>query len=215
MTTSSSPPSFVAAWRDAFEATQERIAHATKYLAQSIAPSIAAFAEDIRKLPDEIRPGIRALAQRGWFISGEMGIAEIREFANLTLTERFEEIDEQMSTWIDEQQTRILKSASLRFPDRVKVLSAAFEAHASKVYELSVPVLLIQVEGMCIEVLGRKLFATKAGIPRTKEATDALVSGAFSEVIFLPLREVHGLTASENMTCPLLPYHRFVRSPGW
>jgi hypothetical protein len=173
------------------------MASATRAFATSVLPSLLAIAEGIKRLPDELRPMVRDLARRGWFISGSMDMSHLRTFQALAEDSKPEDIDYLMSQWVREQTPDILNRCIARFPARAHILRAAALAHHEGKYELSVPILLIQVEGMCVEVLGRKLFSTKAGVPQTKSATEALVDDALSEVIFLPLREANGLTASE------------------
>lgn len=193
-----SPSSSPLPWVEALRSIGEVVARATHAFATNVLPSVLSLADDIRKLPDEMRPMVRSLAERGWFISGEMGISELRHFQQLSGSSSTEEVDAMLAQWIESEIDRIYATAVQHFPKRQAILTAAFTAHKAGIYELSIPALLIQVEGMCIEVLGRKLFATNGGIPRTKEVTDALIDRAFSEVIFLPLREPNGLTASEN-----------------
>jgi hypothetical protein len=185
-------------WVEALEAMGEVVGRAARVFAIDVLPSLLAIADGLQRLPDELRPVVRTLAERGWFISGEMGMSELRHLQRVVETTDAAQLDVEMAGWIEEQLVRIENTAAQRFPAREQILAAAFAAHRAKTYELSVPVLLIQVEGMCIEILGRKLFATKDGVPRTKDATEMLIDGAFSEVILLPLREAHGLTASEG-----------------
>ena len=45
----------------------------------------------------------------------------------------------------------------------MEILSAAFKAHTAKEYELSIPVLLIQAEGICQDILSVKLFQEERG----------------------------------------------------
>lgn len=185
-------------WAPAVRSFQKTISLASEAFRVSVLPTLVALAEGIRKLPDELRPMVRALAERGWFISGEMGMSELRIFQHLSESGKFEDVDALMSEWVESEIPQILQRAVQRFPARQSIFEAAISAHSAGNFELSVPVFLIQVEGMCIEILGKKLFSTKNGVPRTKEATEALIDSAFSEVVFLPLREAHGLTASED-----------------
>lgn len=177
---------------------QEMALRAARAFETTVAPTLSAFLESMRRLPEEAKPGIRGLMERGWFISGEMGASELREFTRIAEIGNGEQLDASMSQWTRTELENVLARACARFPNREAILRAAFSAHVVGTYELSVPVLLIQVEGMCVEVLGKKLFSTSRGVPQTKQAADLFIDGAFSEVILLPLREVHGLTASES-----------------
>lgn len=175
---------------------QEGLRAAKRAYEERVAPALIAFLEGMQRLPDEVRPAVRALAERGWYISGEMGASELWELAR-TVGDS-ERLDLIMAGWVRGELPEIQKRASERFPHRASILCSAFAAHNSSAFELSVPVILIQVEGMCVEILGSKLYSATKGIPRTKAATNILVDGAFSEVMLQPLREPYGLTAGEK-----------------
>jgi hypothetical protein len=175
---------------------QEGMRTAKRVFEERIAPALATFFESMERLPGEVRPAIRALAARGWFISGEMGASELLAFAKVA--DDGDRLDSMMAGWIRVELPRILQHASERFPNREAILRSAFNAHGCSDFLLAVPAILIQVEGMCVEKLGSKLYAAPNGIPKTRAATEAFIDGAFSEVMFLPLRELHGLTAGER-----------------
>lgn len=159
--------------------------------------AIIEFKQVLSDLPDELRPTVHAMLDRGWFISGEMDVPNLRELQALTAMPT--QIDTWMSDWVERRLPAILESAASRFPDRRTILEAAVAAHRTNRFELSVPVLLIQADGMCNEILKKDLFSTKNGSPRAKHSSIVKDAGdALSEVIFLPLREIHGLNASED-----------------
>jgi hypothetical protein len=150
-----------------------------------------------QKFPGEIRPAILSLANLGWFPSGEMGFSEIHAFRALCDSGDKSAVDTAMIEWLDGELGHIQTRASNRFPNRSHILASAFRAHDVGQYELSVPVLMAQVEGMCLEVIGTKLFSTKNGVPATRAATDKFSQMALSDVLLLPFRELNGFTASE------------------
>ncbi|MEQ1601007.1 MAG: hypothetical protein HOP04_10815 [Methylophilaceae bacterium] len=172
---------------------QEPVRDLQKAFADLIADMVSAFA----KLPGELRPAMRSLVGLGWFPSGEMGFSEIHAFRQACDAGNKVAVDQAMVDWLRTEMPEIRKRLSNRFPLRHQILDAAFAAHESAKYELSIPVFLAQVEGMCLEVLGTKLFSTKSGVPVTRESTEALSRMELSEVLLLPLRELHGLTASK------------------
>jgi hypothetical protein len=151
-----------------------------------------------QKLPVEIRLAIRSLANIGWFPSGEMGFSEIQAFGALCDSGHKSAINTAMIEWLHGELGNIQARASKIFPNRSKILASAFRAHDAGQYELSVPVLMAQVEGMCLEVFGKKLFATKSDLPVTRDETDRFSQMALSEALLLPLRELNGFTASEK-----------------
>lgn len=177
---------------------QDALDRFAKSISFSLLPALSPIAGDKLRFPDELRDMVQLMVERGWFISARMDVSHLQEFKRLHKASQISEIDTLMSKWIDQEIPRILESAVQLFPDRQTILEAAISAHHNGQFVLSVPVLLIQVEGMCVEKLGEKLYASNNGVPKTKAATEYLIRGTLSEVIFLPLREFHGLTAREK-----------------
>lgn len=167
---------------------------ATIHSVQEIFTEVAAA---FQKFPGEIRPAILSLANLGWFPSGRMGFSEIHAFRALCDSGDKSAVDTAMIEWLDGELGHIQTRASNRFPNRSHILASAFRAHDVRQYELSVPVLMAQVEGMCLEVVGKKLFSTKNGVPATRAATDRFSQMALSDALLLPFRELNGFTASE------------------
>ncbi len=161
---------------------------------QEICTEVAAA---FQKFPGEIRPAILSLANLGWFPSGEMGFSEIHAFGALCDSADKSAVDKAMIEWLDGELRHIQTRASDRFPNRSHILASAFRAHDAGQYELPVPILMAQVEGMCLQVVGTKLFSTKKGVPATRAATDRFSQMALSDVLLLPIRELNGFTASE------------------
>jgi hypothetical protein len=176
----------------------EKLASTGKPIAAKLGPEIFAFVDGLENLPDKLHHTVRRLVERGWFISGRMDLHTLSHFERLIESRALDQLDNAVSIWIEHHLERILCDASIRFPQRAKILQAAFSAHRTGAYELSIPVLLAQTDGMCQELLRKKLFSKKNGVPITKEATDALVVDAFSEILLLALREENGLNASEQ-----------------
>lgn len=155
------------------------------------------IAAAFQKLPGEIRPAMSSLANLGWFPSGEMGFSEIHAFHALCDSGDTSAVDTAMIEWLHGELEHIQTRASNKFPNRSHILASAFSAHTAGQYELSIPVLMAQVEGMCLEVVGTKLFSTKKGIPATRAATDRFSHIDLSDALLHPFRESNGFTASE------------------
>lgn len=156
------------------------------------------IATTLQKLPEEIRSAISSLANLGWFPSGKMGFSEIYAFRALCDSGDTSAVDTAMIEWLQGELEHIQVRASNKFTNRSHILASAFNAHNAEQYDLSIPVLMAQVEGMCLEVVGTKLFSTKNGIPVTRAATDRFSQQmALSDALLLPFRESNGFTASK------------------
>ena len=92
----------------------------------------------------------------------------------------------------------IEKSIVNRFPKRQKIISAAFNAHRRQEYQLSVPVLLTQTDGICKEVFHEYLFLKHDKKPRTAIYVEQFVSDTFMAAILSPLAQPLPIGASES-----------------
>ncbi len=181
-----------------FRASMEEVARRIDKAFAPILPQIALAIEGMQRLPEELRPTIRALAERGWFFSGQMGISELRTLQAWFDSGDFQKIDQYMHDWICSELEAIKARACDAFPNRAAIISSAMDAHMAGQYALSIPVLLIQVEGMCLDTLNVMLYSTQYGVPNTRAATEELIDSPLADVFLLPIREPSGLTASNK-----------------
>jgi hypothetical protein len=163
--------------------------------ADGLRPAMLAIAEAIQQLPDDLRIVVSALAERGWYISAEMDIPFLRLLQAAVESDNLTVIDRLMESWISSSVSEIEARAAARFPNRASIIAAGMQAHQRQEYELSVPVFLIQVEGMCVQEFGTKLYSTKKGVPYTKDFAESMIDGPITEVFLLPLCQPSGLTA--------------------
>jgi hypothetical protein len=150
------------------------------------------------RLPAELQQLIPLLADRGWFVSDEIPVSILPDIKKQFELKNLEKVDEYMANCIREIAPFILSSAIKEFPRRTEILSAAFKAHDAKEYALSIPVLLIQSEGVCQDILSVKLFSKKKGVPVTKAATKPLSNDPLTEAMLSPMMIGCGITANEN-----------------
>lgn len=158
-------------------------------------PAMLAIAEAIQNLPDDLRIVVSSLAERGWYISAEMDIPFLRLLQAAVESGDPLAIDQLMESWIASSISEIEARAASRFPNRASIIAAAMLAHQRQEFELSLPVFLIQVEGMCVQEFGTKLYSTTKGIPNTKYLAESMIDGPITEVFLLPLCQPSGLTA--------------------
>lgn len=160
--------------------------------------SLFATIEAFERFPAEVRPTMLTLLQRGWFFSGQMGASELIELKGWNDSGDFQQIDLYMQNWVENELDLIKTRFCTAFPKRAGTISEAFNAHISGQYALSIPVFLIQAEGICVDTLGVKLFSAPQGIPQTRSATDQWADNPLSEALLLPIREISGVTASDK-----------------
>lgn len=156
------------------------------------------FSNALDKLPDELRPTIRKLSARTWYISADMDIPFLHRLdEEMKISE--EAVDKIMSEWVSDNIKEIVSRAKERYPERKAIIDAAFWAHDNMKYELSIPILLIQIDGMGYEKFkfskGKCLYSKNGDKTIIGEITDYYIknNGSFIEPFLMPLREISPL----------------------
>lgn len=127
------------------------------------------------------------LGENGWYIDFNMAASAISVLANKELTEK--DLDVSLSEYFTSKLEEIEESIVDKYPRRNDIISAAFKAHRNGDYELSIPVLLTQIDGICFEALGHSLFKRKDGIPKTTKFVEERIGESLYKGLLYPLAE--------------------------
>jgi hypothetical protein len=112
---------------------------------------------------------IDILLRRGWFISNwHTPLTAVVHTANLVVEGAVESCDNRMAEHFSSLVPTIEKEIGQKFPTRYAILKEAFEAHVQGKYNLSIPVILAQADGIGIDTFGVSPYS------RRKDSTDSL-----------------------------------------
>lgn len=95
---------------------------------------------------------------------------------------------------VDEIEESIVKI----FPHRAHLIRAAFNAHRREEYELSIPVLLAQTDGICKDATNQYFFIKKDKKPQTAIYVEQIVADTFRASLLSPLAQALPIAASEK-----------------
>jgi hypothetical protein len=172
--------------------------------AEAAQPFFANLQANIKALPGRITDVQRTLARRGWFL---LPNAPAMKLINLveeySSAGRMIELDELMMRYIDSQLDEIEADLVSRYPARAALFEEAIKAHRQEMYASSITVLLSQADGICVDLLGQKLFSMetgKGGIPqpKTKRVIESYGVSVFQEMMLEPLLSGSGMGAGEK-----------------
>jgi hypothetical protein len=90
------------------------------------------------------------------------------------------------------------QSVDERFTSRSRFVAAAIRAHLNRDFASSIPLLLIQAEGMCVELSDAKLFSRKNGMPVIARRLGSLRLDDFMDSFLHPLSLPTALTATQT-----------------
>ena len=178
----------------------QQIGQWSKAISERLAPVFASMVIAFREMPPKLQSALLTLGESGWYLDGELGLSELWELEDLLLAGKVAEVDAFLTTHYEDRLQDIESVLINALPNREKILRAAFASHRRGEFELSVPVLLAQSDGACLDLTGYHLFikdrATgkpKASLHITESALDA-----FSAAMLSPLASVLPINASEG-----------------
>lgn len=102
-----------------------------------------------------------AFAQRGWFPPKGLDIIPLIPAGSLTSEE---DIEPFMVSYIQEELSGLLGTLCTDFPERAGILSDAVEAHQAGKFNLTVPVLYAQADGIMRDAVGIPLFGGRPSL---------------------------------------------------
>jgi hypothetical protein len=167
-------------------------------------PFFANLQANMGALPGRITATHQTLARRGWFFPP---LAPAMTFINLVeeycAAGRMKELDELMMSYIDSKLDEIEAELVARYPNRAVLFEEAFKAHRQEMYASSITVLLSQADGICVDLLGQKLFSMEmvsGGVqqPKTKKVIESYGAGVLQEMMLEPLLSGSGMGAGER-----------------
>jgi len=128
-------------------------------------------------VPAQKRRALRFLLDRGWWaLQADMPLAAWGQLAQLIADGRRDEAEALMQHLAASLVERVARRVRAMWPGRWAILADAFRAHRDGLYTLSVPVMLMQADGICSDLLGAPLFAKEKGAPRSKKALEQKLS---------------------------------------
>ncbi|WP_434283546.1 hypothetical protein [Clostridium botulinum] len=119
---------------------------------------------DFIKLNENQKELAIRMIKNGWYFSLilPLTIGELLEMNE-------EDLNTSLSIFYEEGTERICNSVIDTFPDRKIILEKCFKAHKNGDYELSIPVMFAQADGISKDIFNMNLFNKKHGKPLTSE----------------------------------------------
>ena len=180
-----------------YKAITKQIKESLEENLKAIEPFLKYINGIYRELPEKLKVIIKNLAYRGWYILIEMELPEITLLSGFITNKKYDELDNYMCNIIESKLDQIEKEIIQKYPNRKKIIHFAFCAHKKGEYDLSVPVFLIQADGICNELLKVHLYSKKNKRPLTEEKVEKYVSDSIiMSALVEPLRNISGLNVS-------------------
>lgn len=82
---------------------------------------------------------------------------------------------------------------------RAAILESAFNAHKRKEYALSIPVFLIQADGICYDLINKQLYSTKDKVSVLTGYAKTITADTFRSILLYPLTQPIPISASAKV----------------
>ena len=169
-----------------------------KQIQDLISPAFDQLQKSFNELPSRTQEALLKLGDHGWFFDLEMplpGLWRLKEaLSEGNVVEAENAQVEYFSSRLDEIENSIVG----KFPHREKMIRAAFRAHKSEEYELSIPVFLAQTDGICNDVIEQYLFMKQNNKPRTAIYVEQIASDTYRAALLQPLAQALPIGASKH-----------------
>jgi len=100
------------------------------------------------------------LISEGWYVSGEVPAGLVLKLADMHDARDFAGIENLLQRFYSQRIQEVEDLLTLNFPDRQRILTAAFTAHRSKAFAVSIPTFLAQADGISQELWKENFFRT-------------------------------------------------------
>jgi len=163
-----------------------------------ISPAFLEFSKNLAALPERTRKSLMVLAKHGWYFDPEMPVAGIRELENILESGDIDTANAELTGYFSERLSEIEENIKKKFPTRASILKSAFNAHRRKEYALSIPVFLIQADGICFDLINKQLYSKRGKTPVVAEYAETITADVFRSALLYPLTQSIPISASAN-----------------
>jgi hypothetical protein len=175
-------------YKHAFKAIDwDKTAESIRQTRVKLAGDFAKISESFRRFKTGLPDKLKTLAMHGWFIYGYRTPCKvIFPIASLFETGRIDEGNQAMCWHFNNVLSDIEADLTERFPKRALILKKAFAARRADNYELSIPVLLAQADGIARDTIGQGIrnFSITSKRHEIKHAIETFIGKNAKEELF-------------------------------
>lgn len=162
-----------------------------------ISPAFKELQKSFRDLPPRTQEALILLGMHGWYLDLDMPFPALWELKKALSDGNVKEAEDALVEHFEGRLDDIEKTIIEKFPKRIKLVGSAFNAHRRKEYELSIPVLLSQTDGICKDVVNEYLFLKQNKRPRTAIYVEQVAADSYRAALLSPLAQTLPIAASE------------------
>jgi hypothetical protein len=163
-----------------------------------VSPAFQELIKNFDNLPERTRNVLLLLGQHGWFLDLESPIPKIWKLEKVLKSGDIENVEDVLIEYYRESSSEIAEKLKKNYPNRATILDKAFIAHSRGEYELSIPVFLIQADGICQELINVQLFTKRENKPLTAAYVETIANDTLQFALLYPLAHPLPISASAH-----------------
>lgn len=152
----------------------------------------------VNLVPEANKFAFNQIISNGWYIDPHQPIELIFECATYYSTNNNLLADEKLSKYYNSRVKSIEKKLCSTYPNRIHIFRSAFKAHRNKEYNLSVPLLLMQADGICAELTKLQLYRKRNGKLEILDYLKKTPDYSHLKDFILPLIDSPSISMSKN-----------------
>ena len=155
---------FVQPWKDILTQTSPLAPPLNQHIQEmtrGLDEAVEALLRGIEEFPAQAKEGLLAMAKVGWYLDPNMPEATLRRVKDEIEALSLEEVNAAFANYFRAELDRIEASLTANHPVRANLIASAFKAHRSGSFELAIPVLLAQADGISRDIAGCQLYNRK------------------------------------------------------
>jgi hypothetical protein len=114
-------------------------------------------------MSDNLRFAAEVCSRHGWFIDGGFPAPSSVRLAGMYEAGETTRADELFVEYYRDRLIKVRQTLLDVYPERARILGKAFSMHLEGEYDVSVPLFLIQADGICLAAFGREFFRVRKG----------------------------------------------------
>ena len=154
---------------------------------RSLGAASSRVRDSLADLSPRTRQALVRLGERGWYIDLEMPIASIHVLSRMIVDGEVEAAENELIEYFTLRLAGIESQLRQTHPRRARLLELAFAAHHRSEFETSVPLFLIQADGLCVDLVGSQLYKRSDGVPVLATLLGRLPQGSMLADFMHPL----------------------------
>ncbi|WP_155628313.1 hypothetical protein [Burkholderia multivorans] len=125
---------------------------------RKIAEDIGTVARSLQAYPSRVREALVLMSRFGWYLDRQMGMGAPLRFKSAVDAGHAADAERKMIAHFEQRADGICAELTEKYPHRGELFEAAFNAHRNGQFIVSIPVMLAQVDGICLDVAKAHFF---------------------------------------------------------